>query len=86
MIRPRSGRVLGEDGGADKALRAWFCRCRGKPAAGGRSGAARRDKNPDGPVSRHWNSGRKCGFAGQRERQFDRSEPPGNGNAIPPLT
>ena len=32
LIRPRSGRVLGEDGGADKALPAGICRSGGKPA------------------------------------------------------
>jgi hypothetical protein len=28
----------------------------------------------------------KCGFAGQPERRFDRSDPPESGNAIPVLT
>ena len=43
LIRPRSGRVLGEDGGADKALPAGICRS-GANLPSGKSGAARRDK------------------------------------------
>jgi hypothetical protein len=84
---PRSGRVLGEEGGADKArggeIRAKTGR-NGFPKKGG--GTARRDKKLTVPCRCFEILAGKCGFDGQPERRNDGSNRGENGNANPVLT
>ena len=83
---PRSGRVLGEEGGADKA-RGGEIRAKTCPLAfGKRGGTARRDKKLTVPCRCFEILAGKCGFDGQLERRNDGSEAGRNGNANPVLT
>ena len=82
---PRSGRVLGEDGRADKARDAKFAGAGDKPAARQKWDRQTR-KKPAVPCRFIEIAGRKCGFAGQPERRFDGSDPFAAGNANPVLT
>src|ERR1700722_7906202 len=55
LLASRSGRVLGEDGGADKAREAGISLSAGQPVG---KGVGPPDAiNPGGPVSRHCNCG-----------------------------
>ena len=79
------GRVLGEDGGADKA------RAERIPLHGGqtrtRKGWDRQTRQkPAVPCRVIEIMAGKCGFADQVERRFDGSDPLGRGNANPNLT
>jgi hypothetical protein len=83
---PRSGRVLGEEGGADKARGREIRAKTGPMAFGKRGGTARRDKKLTAPCRCFEILAGKCGFDGQPERRNDGSEAERNGNANPVLT
>jgi len=83
---PRSGRVLGEEGGADKARGGEIRAKTGRMAFGKRGGTARRDKKLTVPCRCFEILAGKCGFNDQLERQKDGSGAERNGNANPVLT
>ena len=83
---PRSGRVLGEEGCADKARGGEIRAKTGPMAFEKRGGTARRDKKLTVPCRCFEILAGKCGFDGQPERRNDGSEAERNGNANPVLT
>ena len=82
---PAVGRVLGEDGGGDKAPEPGKSRARGKTAPDIEWDRQTREK-PAVPCRFIEIAAGKCGFAGQLERRLDGSDPRTRGNAIPVLT
>ena len=71
---PRSGRVLGEEGGADKARGGEIRAKTGPMAFGKRGGTARRDKKLAVPCRCFEILAGKCGFADQRSDAGDGSK------------
>ena len=83
---PRSGRVLGEEGWADKARSGEIRARTGRDGFRKRGGTARRDKKLTVPCRCFEILAGKCGFDGQLERRNDGSKAARNGNANPVLT